>query len=161
MTIIAVTGTPGTGKSTVAKELAKALKYKFVNVNQFIKEQNLSDGFDKERDCEIIDVKKLNKTLEKFLKNKNAVVDSHLSHNLPKKLVDVCVITKCELKELRKRLESRKYSEEKIRENLEAEIFNTCYQEAVQNGHKALVVDTTNGFKVKELMILIKLVNLR
>ncbi|RMF55048.1 AAA family ATPase [Candidatus Woesearchaeota archaeon] len=158
--IIAVSGTPGTGKSTLAKELAKALRYYYVDVLKFIKENKLSDGFDKERDCEIIDVKKLNKALEKFLKSKNAVVDSHLSHNLPKKLVDICIITKCELKELRRRLELRKYSEKKIRENLEAEIFDTCYQEADQKGHKTIVVDTTKGFKIKEIIKLIKIMGL-
>ena len=71
------------------------------------------------------------------------VIDSHLSHYLPKKYVKLCVVTKCDLKVLKKRLEKRKYSKGKVRENLDAEIFDVCLNEAKELGHKVKVVDTT------------------
>ena len=45
---------------------------------------------------------------------------------------------------MKKRLELRKYNKNKIRENLNAEIFDLCHIEALENKHKVIVVDTTN-----------------
>ena len=147
--ILIVTGSPGTGKTTVAKRMAKKLKADYIDVNEIIDKYNLAVGYDKERKSKIIDVDKLNSVLEKLIKNasKNLVIDSHLSHYLSNKLVDMCIVTKCELKELRKRLEKRGYHRSKIRENLDCEIFDICFMEAVALGHKVKVIDTTKGIK--------------
>ncbi len=140
MTII-VTGSVGTGKTTVAKKLAKEPKHKYIDVNKIISEKKLSSGYDKKRKCKIVDTKKLNKVLiEMIKKDKNLVIDSHLSHFLPSKYVDKCIVTKCDLKELEKRLKKRKYSKDKIRENLDAEIFDVCLTEAKEKGHNVEVV---------------------
>lgn len=141
--IIIVTGTPGTGKTTLAKKIAKNKNLKYVDVSKLIKENNLSDGFDKKRNCDIIDIKKLNKELIKIIKKeKNIIIDSHLSHYLPRKYVDLCIVTKCTLKTLEKRLKKRGYKKSKIRENLDAEIFDTCRTEAEEKSHKVKVVWT-------------------
>ncbi len=143
--IIIVTGTPCTGKTSLAKALAKQHKLTYVDVSELIKEKNLSEGYDNERKCDIIDTEKLNEELIKIIdKNKDAVIDSHLSHNLPKDKVDLCIVTKCGLKELEKRLKSREYHEEKVRENLDAEIFDICLNEARELKHNTIItVDTT------------------
>ena len=46
------------------------------------------------------------------------------------------------LKTLKKRLEKRGYSKEKVRENLDAEIFDTCRIEALEAGHNVEVIYT-------------------
>jgi adenylate kinase len=149
MKVIIVSGTPGTGKTTYAKKLAKEKGYLYVDVNKVILANKLSEGYDFNRDTKIIDTEKLNKALisrieqEKKKKTKGLVIDSHLSHYLPKKYVDLCIITKCELKELKKRLVKRCYPKDKVRENLDAEIFEVCKVEAQENGHKVKVVDTS------------------
>ena len=56
-------------------------------------------------------------------------------------------MTKCDLKELERRLKNKKYSKNKVRENLDAEIFDICLNEAKENKHKIIVVDTTKGIK--------------
>jgi len=141
--IIIITGTPGTGKTRLAKKLAKQKNYEYVDVNKLIDEKNISEGYDKKRKSKIIDIKKLNKELIKIIKkDKNLVIDSHLSHYLPAKSVDICIVTKCGLKTLEKRLKKRRYSKEKIRENLDAEIFDTCRVEAEELEHKVKVVWT-------------------
>ena len=87
----------------------------------------------------------MNKVLINLIKkSKNLVLDSHLSHYLPRKYVDYCVICKCNLKVLKKRLELRGYSDRKIRENLDSEIFDVCLIEAVENKHRVIVIDTTS-----------------
>jgi len=141
--VIIVTGAVGTGKTTIAKKLTKELKYKYIDVNKIISEKKLASGYDKKRKCKIVDIVKLNKVLiDMIKKDRNLVIDSHLSHFLSSKYVDKCIVTKCDLKELEKRLKKRKYSKEKIRENLDAEIFDVCLEEAKENKHNVEVVRT-------------------
>lgn len=168
MKVIIVTGTPGTGKTTLAKELAKKLEYLCVDVNDIIKKYDISEGYDIKRKTKIIDIKKLNIALIKEInyykqltqnkinnKNNNGenglVIDSHLSQYLPKRYVDLCIVTKCSLKELESRLRKKKYSREKIRENLDAEIFDVCLNEAKEQKHKVIVEDTTKNIKIDVL----------
>lgn len=194
MKTIIITGTPGTGKTTLAKNLAKRLDYYYVDVNKFISKNKLSEGYDKKRKTKIVDAKKLNKKLiqtiiffkkyklieralmsmagsartltklkiKKIILNKKSnknsfknikkcngiIIDSHLSHYLPKKYADFCIVTKCDIKILNKRLKSKKFSKDKIQENLQAEIFDMCYNEALENGHNVIVVDTSKGFNI-------------
>lgn len=141
--IIIVTGCPGTGKTTIAKKIARQKKLKYVDVNQLIKNNKLYSYYNRKEKAYVIDVKKLNNFLIKMIKKeKNLILDSHLSHYIPSKYVDECIVTKCDLKELKKRLEKRKYSKEKIRTNLNCEIFDVCHIEALENKHNVKVIKT-------------------
>ncbi len=143
--IIIVTGSVGTGKSVIAKELARNLKFQYIDLNKLIKKDNLQSRYLRKLDTYEVDVKKLNKFLIKLIKTskRNLILDSHLSHYLPSKYVNYCVVCKTELKTLKKRLEKRKYTKIKIRENLNAEIFDVCLVEALENKHRLIVVDTS------------------
>ncbi|MCD4759444.1 adenylate kinase family protein [archaeon] len=154
MKVVCVSGSVGSGKTTLSKKLSKALNYEYVEVIKLIKENNLSSGYDKENQCEIVDVKKLNKFLIEFIESskKNLIIDSHLSHYLPRKYVDVCIVTTCEIGELRERLKKRGYNANKIKDNVEAEIFDTVVIEAKGEKHNLLVVDTTEGYKLKDIV---------
>lgn len=142
--IIIVTGSVGTGKTTLAKKLAKKYKAKYLDVNKVIEEYKLSEGYDKKRKCKVIDTSKLNKVLIKIIQSskESLVIDSHLSHYLPPKYVDICIVTKCSIKKLRDRLKKRGYSKSKIDENVDAELFDVCLNEAKELGHKIKVVYT-------------------
>ncbi len=142
--VICVSGSVGSGKTTYAKKLAKGLKYRYIDVNKVIDENKLKEKYDRSRKTYEVDVKKLNKALIKLIKEskENLVMDGHLSHYLPKEYVSNVVILKCDLKKLRNRLKKRGYSEKKIRENLEAEIFDVCYEEAKELGHKIEVIES-------------------
>jgi len=148
--IIIISGTPASGKKTVAKLLSK--KYKILDVKEISKKCKV--GYDRKLKCDIIDDKKLIKELVKIIKKnkEDLVIASHLSHLIPAKYVDLCIITKCNLKVLKKRLEKRKYSKEKIKENLECEIFDICLNEAKERKHKILIVDTTKGCNQKGIL---------
>ena len=148
-----VTGTPGTGKTTLAKKLSLLLNYAYFDVNSFAKTAHIYGSYDKKRQTYVVDEAKLARELikvrEKALKAsktaKNGVIfDSHLSHFLPKKYANLCLVARCSLKALEQRLRKRGYSRAKIRENMDAEIFDTCLSEARELGHRVVVFDTTN-----------------
>lgn len=150
---IIVTGSVCSGKTTLAKKLAKRRNYKYVDVNKIIKENKLAESYDAILDSYVVDEDKLVEVLKDLIKKskKQLIIDSHMSHHLPKEYVELCVVTKCELKELKKRLQARKYSEAKIRNNLDAEIFDVCLVEAKEAGHNVRVIDTTEGIKARDI----------
>jgi len=150
---IIVTGTPGTGKTTVAKRLAKELNWKYIDVNKFITKERLSEGYDWKKKCKIVDEKKLGRALAKLITDSkdDLVIDSHLSHYISPKSVDLCIVTRCNLKLLRRRLKSRGYTESKIKDNLESEIFEVCLTEAQENGHQVIIVDTDSKVDYEKL----------
>ena len=141
MVVIAVTGCVGSGKTTLSKKLSKDLKLKYVDVNKVINDYGLRKEYDKEKKCWVVDIPKLNKALMRVVKKEaGVVVDSHLSHYLPKSVVSLCIVVRCELKVLKKRLKGRKYPVDKVKENLECEVFDICTSEALHNKHNVLVV---------------------
>lgn len=173
MKVLIVTGTPGTGKTTLSNKLAKKLNLHYIDVNKIIKKYDIQEGYDKKRKTNIIDVDKLNKALIKEIDNCNKtkknikkinnnklkdkiIIDSHLSHYLPKRYVDLCIVTKCDLKKLESRLKKKKYSKDKVRENLDAEIFDICLNEAKEKGHNIIVVDTTKNSNIRAISKKIK-----
>lgn len=52
---ILITGTPGVGKSHLAKQVSEKLGLKWHNVSQIAKEHEFLEGFDKVLDCPILD----------------------------------------------------------------------------------------------------------
>jgi len=161
MKVIIITGSVGTGKSTLSKKLIKKLNFYYLDVNRIIKKYDIAVGYDNKRKTKLIDIKKLNKALikeikkskNKIVKNtkKGIIIDSHMSHYLPKKYVELCIVTKCNLKVLEKRLKMKKYSKEKIRENLDVEIFDVCLNEAKENNHKIIIVNTTKPINMESI----------
>lgn len=155
MDVIIVTGSVGSGKTTLAKKLAKSLDFKYVDVNQVINDAGLCEEFDKARDCVVVDEKKLSEKLVELISKskKSLVIDSHMSYFIPKKFVGVCVVTLCDnLKVLENRLKKRNYSKNKIKENLESEIFHVCLNEAKEAGHDVLIVETSKGYNLKPIL---------
>ncbi|MBT4334697.1 AAA family ATPase [archaeon] len=156
--VICVTGAVGTGKTYVSKKLAKALNYEYIDVTKLIKENKISSGYDKKNKCEIVDIKKLNKFLIEIISglNSGVIVDSHMSHYLPKKYVHLCIVTKCDINILNERLKKRKYSKLKIKNNIEAEIFDVCLIESKKNKQNVLVLGTTKKVNITNLVEYIK-----
>lgn len=151
MKVICVTGTPGAGKTTIAKKLAEKYQFHYLDVNKLIAKNKLAESFDEKRKTKIVDIQKLNRILINYIKenkSKGIIIDSHLSHYLPKKYVSLVIVAKCDIKELNKRLKKRRYSRDKIKENLQAEIFNICYNEAFEGKHRIIAIDTTKGFNI-------------
>ncbi|MGM5484653.1 MAG: adenylate kinase family protein [Nanobdellota archaeon] len=142
---VLVTGTPGTGKSTLAKKLSLSFKKKLINLTDFARKHDLFERYDRERDTYEVDTEKLAKILkEEIAKSEDTIlIEGHLAHYLPEEMSPACIVCRTELKQLKERLTKRGYSQEKVRENLDSEIFETILTEARENGHKIIEIDTT------------------
>ncbi len=148
--LIALTGTPGTGKTSVSKILIEN-GVKVIDINNLAISKNFVSGRDSKRKSTIIDTVKLNDYINKnFNVNETIIFESHLSHLL--KCINNIIILRCHPKELQKRLEKKMWKKEKIKENIEAEILDIvlCESAEIHDPHKLFEIDTT-GKSPKEL----------
>ena len=135
--IIAVTGTPGVGKTTVSKLLSKRLGYEYVGVKEFAVERGIGEKAGDEIE---IDVDELAEKMVEEFKGKNVVIDGHLSHFVPS---DVVVVLRAHPRLVAERLKDRGYSRKKLAENVEAELIDVILVEALEENERVIEVDTT------------------
>jgi len=140
---VALTGTPGTGKSAVATLLQKK-RYTVIGLHELAKQNGCIDGIDKERNSQLIDMDKLQKCIKKnFTTNDLVFFEGHVAHLL--KTMEKVIILRCHPKELKKRLMKKKWNNQKIQENIDAEIIDVILCEAVELHLKKNIfeIDTT------------------
>ncbi len=141
MVLFALTGTPGTGKSTLSSEL-RARGYEVVDGKAFIKEHGLLGEYDAERDTYEVDLDALNDSLGSLRDADGPVVlDSHLSHFMDSRGI---ILLRCAPDVLARRLRARGYSEEKVRENVQAEILDEILCEASETDIPIGEIDCTS-----------------
>jgi len=178
--IVFITGTPCTGKTTIANELniilSKKYNSKLIEINELAIKNNLIQGENLEKGYKIVNIdklcKKLNKVINSFFNENNllkiAIVEGHLSHlcNIENNNVDAIDInTSTDFKVivlrlnpdiLQNRLKARDYLEDKIHENLEAEALAVCSVESYEShGKNVNEIDTTN-LKMEDVLKLVE-----
>ncbi len=145
--IIVVSGTPGTGKTIVAKLLAEKLKACYVNLSEMVLEEKLYVGYDESRGSYIVDEERVRRRLRELVEKCSIlVVDGHYGELAPKEYVDKVIVLRTDPLELEERLRKKNWPWEKIRENVAAEILGVCTVNAIeeQGVDKVYEVDTTN-----------------
>lgn len=133
---VAVTGTPGVGKTTVARRLADQRGAEYVDVTEQVR-GGASAGYDEKRKAPIADIDALREKMPE-----DAVLDGHLSHRLDS---DYVVLLRCAPDVLRSRLEEREWHEEKIEENVKAEALDVTAAEAFSVDAPVFESDTTDA----------------
>jgi adenylate kinase len=131
---IALTGTPGTGKTTVAG----LLPYQVIDINALVK-AGMNFGKDPERGCLEADMDALADHLAKLDCDETIILEGHFSHHF----ADWSIVLRLAPTLLKSRLEARGYSAQKIKENLEAEALDVILVEAVQLCARVDEIDTT------------------
>lgn len=131
----ALSGTPGTGKSSVTDELEK----RGIPVTRVIDTiEKYRIGSDPDRDTDLIDDERWIAEFPPV----EGIIEGHLSHLLP---ADRIIILRCRPDILKERLSGRGYPPEKIAENVEAELLDVILVEAVEEHgtSKIFEIDTT------------------
>ncbi|MFB6080225.1 MAG: adenylate kinase family protein [Haloferacaceae archaeon] len=134
---VALSGTPGTGKTTVADLLAEETPV--VHLNEVVETEGLHTGRDPDRGSLVADLD----AVEAWLDGRDAaVVESHLAHLLPAERV---AVLRCHPTELEARLRDRGESEATVAENAESEALDVVLSEAVERHGRGAVheIDTT------------------
>ncbi len=134
---VAVTGTPGVGKTTIAPLLAARLGIRDVRgIREWAHAVGAVVGRDDADDADVIDLDVLDATLPEG----DVLVEGHMAHLLD---VDRVVVLRLHPDTLRSRMEARGYKAEKVQENLEAEMMDLILQEALDGCDHVTQVDTT------------------
>ncbi len=122
---VGITGTPGTGKTSVSKELDRDV----IDLKRFAERESLGV----QRTEFEVDLHALKNALpEEYW------IEGHLSHELP---LDYCIVLRTRPDVLRERLKRREYGRRKIDENVEAESMDLILSEA--SHLKVFEIDTT------------------
>ncbi len=149
--IVAITGTPGTGKSMVREQLQNE-GYRVLDLNDIILIKKLVLSYDTHRQTNEVDLEGLNnyifelikKISKKGLKNDLIFLEGHISHLLDN--IDLVIILRCHPDELHRRLSAKGWHDEKVRENLEAEAVDSITIESMEkyNQNKIFEINTTH-----------------
>lgn len=154
---IVITGSPGVGKHTVAKEILNQLKLTLLDINKIAKDFDL---FEPNKNTNDVDVEKLSSIIENRLSDSNLIV-GHLAPYVvsPTKINKVIVLRKNPY-ELLEIYEKRRYSKEKAKENASSEILGIIMHDSLTRfKNKTFQLDTT-GKSVKNVRDLIfKIIN--
>jgi len=152
---IIITGTPGTGKTTIAQIIATELKYTVINEKQLSLELNAGE-FNSENNEYEIDITKLEKGINKFLKKKsNIIIEGHVICEAKLEPIDMVIVLRLNPEILELRLEKREYSPEKIQDNVFCEGIDYCYKKAIKNYEEAKIIQIETKKSLKETKELI------
>jgi adenylate kinase len=136
---VALTGTPGTGKTSAAAELGCPV----VALNDVVRREGLWTERDGERDSLVADLDAVAAWLAEETPGADHVVESHLAHLVP---ADRTVVLRCRPDRLRERLTARGADEPEVAENAESEALDVVLSAAVEKQGRESVyeVDTTD-----------------
>ncbi len=133
MPSVAITGTPGCGKTTLC-ELLRAAGHTVLDVHALAAESEAIAGHDADDDAHVIDID----AIQDLPLPEDCYVDGHLSHYLA---VDEIWVVRCDPDLLRPRMEARGYPPEKIQENWEAECMDLVLLESLDMGVRVVQRD--------------------
>lgn len=150
--IVAITGTPGTGKTSAGRELAER-GYTVVDLSELISSKGLKGEYDGERDTYEVDTDKLSE----YVEDGDGIIftEGHLAHLLP---CEKIIVMRCSPSVLAERLRGRGYKESKVTENVQAEILDVILCESVSENAFVYEVDSTSLTAEESADAIIKIV---
>ena len=152
---VVVSGTPGVGKTTFCEELSQSLGDAFIHINvaKDIEAEKLYSVFDDTLHCSVFDDAKVNEYVEELVESRpqgGLIIDFHSVDFMSPHCVDRGIVLRANTDVLYDRLLARGYSEEKVRGNVEAEIFEVCLNEV----RSLLEIDEPRDERFKLLQLL-------
>ncbi|HMF32305.1 MAG TPA: AAA family ATPase, partial [Candidatus Lokiarchaeia archaeon] len=127
--VIAISGTPGAGKSVVAMVIGQMLDAIVWNLGDVADQHNLLEADSTGRDASEVDTDLLEAVLRDEIPRVGSawlIIEGHYADVVPPEFVTLAVVLRCRPDVLCARLTARGYSEAKVKENVEAEILGVC-----------------------------------
>lgn len=126
--IFLLSGTPGTGKTSIAKLIQKKYGINLISLTEIVLEHNLYSEEDKERDTKVVDEDKLMMFIDQYIQTHDGdlIVEGHYADLVDSPQLTVGIVLRCHPAELVNRLAKRNYKTKKINENIQAEIVGDC-----------------------------------
>jgi len=158
--LVFVTGTPGVGKTVLAKKLANELGLRFVDLGKVVKLRRLYSGYDRSRRSYVVSEELVRRDWARIVRD-GAVVSTHF---LVKGLFlgpgTVGVVLRLDPVVLWRRLRARGWSRSKAWENVESELLDICYFDAVRvlGRRRVFEIDTTGKSRLRTFREVIGLV---
>ncbi|MCE9652940.1 MAG: AAA family ATPase [Nitrosarchaeum sp.] len=138
---IVITGSPGVGKHTVAKEISKYLGLPTMDINSIAKEAGL---FEKNDDTNDVDISDLKKIIKEKISTPSLIVGHLAPYVLSPDQIKKVIVLRRDPYDLISVYKKRQYTEEKIRENTGSEILGIIAHDAInQFGTRVFQVDVT------------------
>jgi len=126
---IVVTGTPGSGKTTLSKSLARQIHANYLSLTKLVVDKRLHAGVDQQRLTRVVDLDRTRAWLRRSLRETQVVtvIDTHIPDAVPRECVRKVIVTRCHPTVLERRLRKKGWRTTKVRENVLAEILDSCY----------------------------------
>ncbi len=143
--VILITGTPCTGKTTIAKRLTIKLNALYINLTELANAHSLIRNEDKRRKTIVIHEKKMRAKIIEIIKTaekSDIIIDGHYaSVVIPTPYVTRVFVLRRNPIELSKLMKKRGFVGAKLWENLASEILDVCLVEALQYHTKEIVCE--------------------
>jgi len=147
MPAIVIGGTPGTGKTKIAKIVGSRLAIETISLGDLAEKEGCISAQDKARDTGIINEDCLVEAILDIVddKSKRIVIEGHYVDLVPYGSVEIAIVLRTHPEILRERLKERGYSKAKVDENVEAEVLGVCQLDALDafGEEKVYEIDTT------------------
>ncbi|PKY05357.1 DUF1671-domain-containing protein [Aspergillus campestris IBT 28561] len=139
---VIITGTPGVGKTVHCEQIAQDTGLRHLSINQVAKDRGCFESYDEELETWVVDEDKLLDAIEEEVLQGGYLIDWHACDLFPKSWIDLVVVLRCPSTSiLYDRLSTRGYKQEKLQENMDAEIFGVLVEEAREAYDEEIVVE--------------------
>lgn len=148
MLIIIVTGTPGVGKTTIASMLSERMGCVHIDLSDLANKEGIITGFNENLGSSIVDMEGMRAKLAKLIEagEDNIIFEGHFAADVvPSGSVSFAFVLRRAPWRLNEELKAKGYPEEKVRENVEAELLDVCLVDALEalGPERVCEIDTT------------------
>lgn len=130
--VLALSGTPGTGKSEIGRRVSEVLGLELVDLGRLVIEAGLYTGYDEESASYVVDEGRLREQVRRLAAERGRLlVVGHYSEVVDDELLERMVVLRLNPVELYERLARRGWPPAKVVENVEAELLGVCTSNAL------------------------------